>query len=394
MNLRSGWLTPSGQTREDTRVTQLGALTPESPVRTRSGILPGSANGQFRIAGFTVSGAAAMTATVFPGRAVVQGMDGQGAYPLALTQPVTLTFADGDAQHDRIDLVCLRVQDDAYDGTGTTAASVEVLAGTPDPSPQAPAVPATALPLYEVRVPAEAAAGTGGIDWTTALTDRRTATVALGGILPVPGGDSDAGAYPGQYRDASGVLERWDGTQWVGYARGLGGIAPSGALGKGQYTGQYRDTPARLERWDGALWRPAVPGPAFQISNDAGYTASTTFVESLLDTPGSPLSVTFTAPPSGAVLVTVGARMLTSGTSDTYGFITAVIRRDGTVVTPAHDDRSAINTSPRSTSCSTTFRVTGLTAGAVHTATLAYRSDATTVNAWFDNRFVRVDPLL
>ncbi|UXX93737.1 hypothetical protein N7U49_19655 [Streptomyces sp. AD2-2] len=42
MAVRSGWLSPDSQSREDTRLVSLGALTPTSPVATRSGILPGS----------------------------------------------------------------------------------------------------------------------------------------------------------------------------------------------------------------------------------------------------------------------------------------------------------------------------------------------------------------
>ncbi|MEE1751738.1 hypothetical protein [Streptomyces sp. SP18CS02] len=393
MNVRSGWLAPSGQTREDTRVTALGALTPESPVRTRSGILPGSADGTHRISGFTVSGASAMAATVFPGRAIVQGMDSQGAYPVALTQPTALTFADGHAQHDRVDLVVLRVYDDLYDGSQRAEAVVEVLQGTAAPVPAAPAVPGTALALYEVRVAAGASAGNGGIAWAAALTDRRTTTVALGGVLPVTG-DSGNGAYPGQYRDLNGVLQRWDGARWEAYGRGIGGIAPAGAHSGDGYPGQYRDTATRLERWDGTLWRPAVPGPAYTLSNDAGYTKSTAFTDKLLDTPGTAMALPFTAPRTGGVLVTVGARIKMVTSSTAYGFAGAVVRRGTTVVSPANDDLCAVYAGSRYMSVTSTYRVTGLAAGAEHVVTALYRTEDAAVEAWFDTRYLRVDPLL
>ncbi|MFD1658879.1 hypothetical protein ACFSL4_11835 [Streptomyces caeni] len=217
MPVRSGWLSPDGQTREDTRLVALGALTPTSPVATRSGVLPGSYDGQHRLSGFTLTGTAgSMTATVGPGRALVQGTDAQGAYPVALAEDLSLTFADGDAQYGRIDLVVLRVYDHAYDGSGRTEAVVEIIQGSPTATPTAPPAPGQSLPLHKVSVPAGAGAGSGGIDWSTALTGLRTATVAAGGILPVVT-DTTGGAYPGQYRDASGVLQRWNGTAWADY---------------------------------------------------------------------------------------------------------------------------------------------------------------------------------
>ncbi|MFJ4711242.1 hypothetical protein [Streptomyces sp. NPDC088785] len=217
MSVRSGWLSPDGQSREDSRVVPLGAFTPLSPVATRSGILPGSTDGVLRLSGFALTGTpGTMTATVGPGRAVVQGTDAQGAYPVALTENLPLAFADGDAQYGRVDLVVLRVYDDTYDGSGRTEAVVEIVPGRPAATPAAPALPALSLPLYEVAVPAGASAGTKAIAWDTATTGRRSATVALGGILPVTT-DTANGAYPGQYRDAGAVLQRWSGTAWADY---------------------------------------------------------------------------------------------------------------------------------------------------------------------------------
>ncbi|MFI2430264.1 hypothetical protein [Streptomyces sp. NPDC018693] len=217
MPVRSGWLSPDGQSREDTRLGALGALTPTSPVTTRSGVLPGSADGQWRISGFTVTGVdGTMTADVHPGRALVQGTDAQGAYPVALTEPLPLTFADGDPQYDRIDLVVLRVYDDVYDGSGRHEAAVEVVPGTPAAVPAAPDTPPLSLPLYRVTVAKGSSTGGGGLAWDSALTGVRTATVAVGGILPVTS-DTSIGAYPGQYRDAGGRLQRWTGSAWTDY---------------------------------------------------------------------------------------------------------------------------------------------------------------------------------
>ncbi|MFJ1811880.1 MULTISPECIES: hypothetical protein [unclassified Streptomyces] len=254
MNLRSSWVAETGQTREDTRLTQLGATTPANPLDVRSGILPGSYDGQYRLSGFWMEGGAGtMTATVHEGRAVIQADSNQGAYPVALAEPITLTFADGDASNPRIDLVVLKIYDDLYDDSGFTKASVEIIKGTPGATPAVPAVPGIGLPIYQVRVPAGSSAGNGGVNWNGAI-DLRTPTVAVGGILPAVG-ESGNGAYPGQYRDSGGALQRWDGSAWVGYPSALGGIAPAGTVTTASYTGQYRDSSdGTLQRWDGSAW--------------------------------------------------------------------------------------------------------------------------------------------
>ncbi|MBY8878076.1 hypothetical protein [Actinacidiphila acidipaludis] len=214
MTVRSSWLLDSGQTRQDTRLSPLGTFTPTSPLATRSGVIPGSADGTTRLSGFTATGTG-MTVTVFPGRAVVQGSELQGAYPVALTEQVSLTVPDGDPQ-PRIDLIVLRVYDNLFDSKGLYEASVELIGGAAGPLPQPPPLPAGALALYQITVPAGASAGTKPIQWETALSGQRTATVAVGGILPVTS-DTTPGAYPGQYRDAGGSLQRWDGTAWQPY---------------------------------------------------------------------------------------------------------------------------------------------------------------------------------
>ncbi|WP_329255859.1 hypothetical protein OG223_31425 [Streptomyces sp. NBC_01478] len=217
MAIRSGWLSPDGQSREDTRLISLGALTPTSAVQTRSGILPGSATGLYRINGFTLTGTTGtMSGTVSPGRAIVQSTDSRGAYPIALTEFENVTFADGDAQYGRIDLLVLRIYDDVYDGSGRTEAVMEIVKGTPSATPAVPTPPDVSLPLFEVTVPAGTSSGTGGIPWTTGLTGRRTATVGVGGILPITT-DTANGSYPGQYRDLNGQLQRWSGTAWADY---------------------------------------------------------------------------------------------------------------------------------------------------------------------------------
>jgi hypothetical protein len=396
MTLHSGWLSPTGQTRQATRHTALGATTPAGPLQSRSGILPGTYDGQYRVGGLWMSGnAGTMTAVVYHGRAVIQGTTTQGAYPVALDEDITVTFADGDAQYGRIDLLVLRVYDDAYDGSGRTEAAVEIVQGTPAAAPVAPTTPDLSLPLFQVSVPAGTSAGTGGIPWATSNTDLRTTLVSAGGILPVYNNATVAGSYPGQYQDndESGFLTRWNGTAWVRYPKALGGIAPAGAVTTGSYTGQYRDSSTGvLQRWNGAAWMPAIAPPSFTSSLDAGYTTSTTYTAALTGTAVTALAVTFTAPTTGAVLLHFGARMLTESSTTASAFMCPQITLNGTVTFAANDENAASYGGTVYGSVATMWRLYGLTPGASYTMTAMHRSSSTAVTCWFDNLFMRVDP--
>ena len=221
----------------------------------------------------------------------------------------------------------------------------------------------------------------------------RVSTVAVGGILADSWNRETPGGYPGQYRDTSSTLQRWNGTRWANYPRQTGGIAPQGALASGEYTGQYRDEAGRLQRWDGTVWRPAVPSSAYAIQTDGGFCATTTWVEAVADTDGPTVTTTFTVPVTGAVLVTLGF-MGNTAADGQWSRMSATIRKEGALVVDAHEVRSAVVSSKLLTSVSTTFRVTGLQAGAVYTAVSAYCSSATSNKGWYDNRFIRVDPLV
>ncbi|MCS0637219.1 hypothetical protein NX801_16425 [Streptomyces sp. LP05-1] len=392
MNLRSSWVAETGQTREDTRLTQVGATTPRTALEARTGVLPGSSDGRSRLTGFRLEGTSAMSATVAEGRGVIQGQSGQGVYPVTLTTPEALTFDAGDGQYGRVDLVVVRVYDSLYDSSNRHEAVVEIVPGTPAATPAAPAVPPLSLPLYTVSVPAGAGAGNGGINWNSAVTDLRSVVVGLGGILPAEGSANPPGAYPGQYQDAGGALQRWDGSAWVPYPYALGGIAPSGAVSTASYTGQYRDAGGALQRWNGTAWTPVVPVPTLAGTFDDGYTTSTTYTATLTDRAANAAnSLTFTVPPSGVVLITLGARMQTSSAS-VAGWMTFRITRGSTVVWEANDQAAVTSTGLNAASASTTTRLYGLTPGA-HTITGMYRAGANTtqVKATFTNTFIRVD---
>ncbi|UUN29423.1 hypothetical protein [Streptomyces sp. FIT100] len=215
MTVRAAWLLtgpPNGQSRADTRLAPLGTFVPEGELTTRDGVVAGGSP-------LLATGAGPMQVQLGVGRALVQGTSAQGAYPIAVTAPETLTVTDGDAQNPRVDSLVLRVYDGLFDAEGQTAVAVELLTGDPAPSPVEPTLPPSTLRLWSITVPAGASAGTGGINWASALADRRRYTAAYGGIIPRGWGTNFTGAYDGQYRDVGGVLERWNATtaKWETY---------------------------------------------------------------------------------------------------------------------------------------------------------------------------------
>ncbi|MFF4607976.1 hypothetical protein ACFY12_35215 [Streptomyces sp. NPDC001339] len=250
MTVRAAWLTnrgdaAGGQTRNDSRMTPLGTMAPAAELTTQHGVIPGGNP-------FALTATGAMTANLGTGRAIVQGSTIQGAYPVAVTADETLTFADGDPDNPRTDLVVLRVYDAAHDASGQVRATVEIIPGTPAAAPVPPPLPAGALALYRVEVAARVSAGSGGLDFPAATTDVRLYTVAVGGIIPQA---NAAGAYRGQYRDNGSEPERFDGRTWRPvverhYAQVLKNAAYN--LAGGSYVAVQWDA-ARVES-DAGMW--------------------------------------------------------------------------------------------------------------------------------------------
>ncbi|MFF4454983.1 hypothetical protein [Streptomyces goshikiensis] len=264
MTVRTGWLLPNGQTREDTRLSPLGVMAPETAMTTRDGVIAGGT-------ALNATGVGAMQVQIAVGRAVVQGTEPQGSYPVVVTAPETLTVADGHAANARIDSVVLRVLDELYDTSGQTLARVEIVQGAANASPNPPTLPPAALRLWDITVPAGVSAGTGGITWASALADRRRFTAAYGGIIPRGWGLSFNGAYPGQYRDNGSGLDRWDGAAWQTLDPVIGWTAPALAAGytnggNSQGTLRYRrimigGTP-HLQWRGGVSWTTNAAPPA------------------------------------------------------------------------------------------------------------------------------------
>ncbi|QIQ04695.1 hypothetical protein [Streptomyces liangshanensis] len=154
----------------------------------------------------------------------------------------------------------------------------------------------------------------------------------------------------------------------------------------------WLNTPGRFFHYSGTQWQPVVPGAVHKANTTAGTLAVTAYTETLTGSTGDPTAVTFTAPLSGSVLVSVGARI--SGSAASASFMSANIRTGTTLTLAAADARAAIVSGTNQCSASTQFQVNSLAPGAVCTATAAYKSAATTNTATFTNRFVTVTPLM
>lgn len=206
MVIHSAWLQLTGQSRVDTRLATSVGMVPTGALTSRSGVVPDG--------GFGLQSVSAMQCQIMPGRAFVQGVTAQGGYRIASDAPVVLTVPDGDPQYNRIDIIALEIQDQQFDSSGQTQAVVVLIPGTPATTPVAPVVPPAAIGLFQISVPTKTSAGTGGVAWSTAVTDLRVYTSGLGGIVPL-GTTSWTPPMAGQYADLNGELQRWNGTAWT-----------------------------------------------------------------------------------------------------------------------------------------------------------------------------------
>lgn len=201
-------------TGQGLRLALSGLLSPDGPLQSRGGVVPGSGGDLTKTSGMTVR--------LAPVQVWVAGTagTGQGAYILTNdgSPALDLTLDPGDATRDRIDAVVARVRDDSFDGGGVAAGSVEVIAGdypAAGQQPSPPALPGTCQELWRVRVNAGTSTGSGGLD-PGLFTDRRRYTAALGGTVPCTSGTRPATPYAGQtvYETDTGLVRVWNGATW------------------------------------------------------------------------------------------------------------------------------------------------------------------------------------
>jgi len=157
-------------------------VTLEAPLFLQAGTYPAEAVRALVAAAFhpgvcgagelavTQRGAGAnMTVDVAAGTILIPGATSQrGVYLCRSTATASVTIGAAPGAGDsRIDLVVAQVRDAAYSGSDNDW-RITVVAGTPDPSPTAPAVPSGALALATVLVEDDTTSITDA-----AVTDRR-----------------------------------------------------------------------------------------------------------------------------------------------------------------------------------------------------------------------------
>lgn len=158
---------------DDLRNSGISALTyPAGPAGGSSaGVLVGVLG-----TGLGVTAGSGMTVNVGGGSFIASNPSAaNGGYSATLASQATLTVAASDPVNPRIDLVCGTVVDN---GNSTSYGMVQVVTGTPAPSPSPPATPASSARLAQVSVPALATGIVSGD-----ITDVRSYTCAVGGIV-------------------------------------------------------------------------------------------------------------------------------------------------------------------------------------------------------------------
>lgn len=128
-------------------------------------------------AGLGVTAGTGLNVVVGPGSFVVPNTatPTAGGYVSTLAAAGTLQVAAGNPTNPRIDIVVAYVSDA---GTSASFGAVEIITGTPAPSPAAPAAPANSITLAQIAVAANASSVTSGM-----ITDTRPYTTTAGGIL-------------------------------------------------------------------------------------------------------------------------------------------------------------------------------------------------------------------
>jgi hypothetical protein len=190
----------------------------------------------------------------------------------------TVTIAAANPSHPRIDLIVAHVYDATDDVGPTSSWALEAVQGTPATSPVAPAQPTNSLVLATVAVASGATSITSGN-----ITDKRTWSVALGGVLPVLSTALPASPYPGQmvYCADTGKVLVWQGP-----------ASPSPSSWQSPGTG--------MGPWG------AAQSAAITWINDGSWRVISGFGP-----------VAFTVPPTGAVFVTVTAGLGSVGATST-----------------------------------------------------------------------------
>lgn len=162
----------------------------------------------------TENGTPNMSVNVAAGKVFIDGTENavQGAYLAVNDATVNLAIAASNPTNPRKDLVVAKVQDAEWSGA-TNSWSLAVVTGTPAASPAEPAIPANAVVLAMIDIPAADTAITN-----SQITDRRRRASALGGIVVCTSTTRPtSGLYEGLfiYETDTDKLLGYDGSGWV-----------------------------------------------------------------------------------------------------------------------------------------------------------------------------------
>lgn len=137
----------------------------------------------------TQTGSPSMAVLVKSGHATIPGSEGtkQGVYSVMNDADVTLSIAAAHATLNRIDIVCFKVEDQAFSGS-VNSSSLVVVTGTPAGSPSAPAAPNNSITLAQVSIVANDTSITNN-----EITDKRQYMTSLGGLLSVADATEESG---------------------------------------------------------------------------------------------------------------------------------------------------------------------------------------------------------
>jgi len=191
-----------------TRVADAGTATAVAPL---GGVFPGASAGLQATApasGLSVNISAGYCAVPHP-------TQGHGCYVFGLMSSGNLAIASNSSGHTRIDIVVARVYDLA---SPSSYCDIEIVQGTPNAGQ--PATPSASILLAAVSIASGTSSITAGM-----ITDKRTCTVAPGGILPV----ATASAAPSFTGTPQIVYDQAAGALKVGMNGGVRALASPGA---------------------------------------------------------------------------------------------------------------------------------------------------------------------
>lgn len=155
---------------------------------------------------------------VNPGNAVISrtGVSG-GPYPVGFNTQTSLPLDNSDPSNPRIDVVAIRLVDQAIDGAGSLQGGyLYVINGTPAGSPILPTVPGDYMALASITRPAGNSL-IGGVG-NGVISDLRKSSGIMGGVRNLLPGDalSDPGSFAGEMTVSStGVQRYWDAANQV-----------------------------------------------------------------------------------------------------------------------------------------------------------------------------------